>query len=146
MCCCLEPQLADDGVYLASESTFYRVLKAHNQHHRRGARPGTTPSHAADQLYRNERPTKCSGEHFLAPTLHGTWPEIGQRPKPLATSLGCPPSFARRTANRKITAPRKLSSRQEPFLASVGPGSSVCSLPSSSSLPIRGKLVFSVNC
>ena len=30
------PRLADDGVYLASESTFYRVLEAHDQHHRRG--------------------------------------------------------------------------------------------------------------
>ena len=30
------PRLADDGVYLASESTFYRVLKAHDQNHRRG--------------------------------------------------------------------------------------------------------------
>ncbi len=30
------PKLADEGVYLASESTFYRVLKAHGQGHRRG--------------------------------------------------------------------------------------------------------------
>jgi putative transposase len=30
------PRLADDGVYLTSESTFYRVLKAHDQGHRRG--------------------------------------------------------------------------------------------------------------
>jgi putative transposase len=30
------PQLADKGVYLASESTFYRVLKARDQGHRRG--------------------------------------------------------------------------------------------------------------
>jgi putative transposase len=30
------PRLADDGDYLASESTFYRVLKAHDQGHRRG--------------------------------------------------------------------------------------------------------------
>lgn len=30
------PRLADDGVYLASESTFYRVLKAHKQLHHRG--------------------------------------------------------------------------------------------------------------
>ena len=30
------PRLADNGVYLASESTFYRVLKAHDQGHRRG--------------------------------------------------------------------------------------------------------------
>ena len=30
------PKLADEGIYLASESTFYRVLKAANQHVRRG--------------------------------------------------------------------------------------------------------------
>ncbi len=30
------PRLADQGVYLASESSFYRVLRAHDQVHRRG--------------------------------------------------------------------------------------------------------------
>ncbi len=30
------PKLADEGIYLASESTFYRVLKAANQNARRG--------------------------------------------------------------------------------------------------------------
>ncbi|MCB5365039.1 transposase [Pusillimonas sp. CC-YST705] len=30
------PCLADQGVYLASESTFYRVLREHGQAHRRG--------------------------------------------------------------------------------------------------------------
>lgn len=34
------PKLADKGLYLASESTFYRVLKVEGQHHHRGhARP-----------------------------------------------------------------------------------------------------------
>ena len=34
------PKLADKGVYIASESTFYRVLKAANQqHHRQKAKP-----------------------------------------------------------------------------------------------------------
>ncbi len=34
------PKLADEGRYLASESTFYRVLKAHNQlHHRQKSKP-----------------------------------------------------------------------------------------------------------
>ena len=46
------PKLADEGIYLASESTFYRVMKAAGQSHRRGrtrapcARPLTT--HRAD--------------------------------------------------------------------------------------------------
>ena len=30
------PQLADKGIYIASESTFYRVLRKHNQVHYRG--------------------------------------------------------------------------------------------------------------
>lgn len=30
------PRLADDGLYVASESSFYRVLKAHDQQHERG--------------------------------------------------------------------------------------------------------------
>jgi putative transposase len=32
------PKLADEGVYLASESTFYRILKAAGQGQRRGRR------------------------------------------------------------------------------------------------------------
>jgi putative transposase len=37
------PRLADEGVYLASESSFYRVLRAADQHHRRGrAHPPST--------------------------------------------------------------------------------------------------------
>lgn len=30
------PRLADEGIYLASESTFYRVLRRHGEAHRRG--------------------------------------------------------------------------------------------------------------
>jgi transposase InsO family protein len=40
------PILADRGVYLASESTFYRILRRHNlQHHRgRSSKPVTRPA------------------------------------------------------------------------------------------------------
>jgi putative transposase len=42
------PKLADEGVYLASESTFYRLLKCYGQGHRRGRaqppRPRTPPT------------------------------------------------------------------------------------------------------
>ena len=60
------PRLADQGVYLASESTFYRVLRAHDlQHHRGRAKAPSTPrpptTHAADQL----RPGVVLG-HYLA--------------------------------------------------------------------------------
>ncbi|MBD2869284.1 helix-turn-helix domain-containing protein [Paenibacillus arenilitoris] len=45
------PALADEGIYIASESSFYRIMHKHNQQHHRGrskkrtARPLT--SHAA---------------------------------------------------------------------------------------------------
>ncbi|WP_346350490.1 helix-turn-helix domain-containing protein [Oceanimonas sp. AH20CE76] len=45
------PSLADKGIYLASESSFYRVLKKHQQQHHRGR---TKPRHkgmAATQSY-----------------------------------------------------------------------------------------------
>lgn len=53
------PQLADQGQYIASESTFYRVLKAANQLKHRGADKPATPRHkpralvatAPSQLY-----------------------------------------------------------------------------------------------
>jgi putative transposase len=54
------PSLADKGIYLASESTFYRVLREHNMQHHRG--------HASD---RNPRPlsTHCATE----PNQVWTW-------------------------------------------------------------------------
>jgi transposase InsO family protein len=47
------PRLADQGIYIASESTFYRVLRDHDaQHHRGRAKapraPTPPPSHTAD--------------------------------------------------------------------------------------------------
>src|SRR5699024_11019914 len=45
------PRLADEGIYLASESTFYRIMHKHQQQHHRGrsTRPSTKPvtSHSA---------------------------------------------------------------------------------------------------
>jgi putative transposase len=45
------PRLADQGRYLASEATFYRVLKAANQQHRRG-RSHAPHKHAAPTTHR----------------------------------------------------------------------------------------------
>ncbi len=44
------PKLADKGIYLASESSFYRVLHAHNQVHHRG-RHRTREKHSAPTSY-----------------------------------------------------------------------------------------------
>ncbi|OLQ75587.1 transposase [Photobacterium proteolyticum] len=51
------PRLADDNVYLASESTFYRVLKAHNQLHHRG-RSQTPRKVKAPTSYTAEKPNQ----------------------------------------------------------------------------------------
>lgn len=40
------PKLADQGIYLASESSFYRILHAANQLHRRGRAKAPQPSRA----------------------------------------------------------------------------------------------------
>ena len=53
------PRLADQGIYLACESTFYRVLKEHGQLHHRGrsraprkvARPTTYAASAPNQVW-----------------------------------------------------------------------------------------------
>lgn len=69
------PQLADQGRYLASESTFYRVLKAANQlTHRRSERPAQTRhkpralcATAPNQLYSWDityLPTAIRGQYF----------------------------------------------------------------------------------
>lgn len=69
------PQLADQGRYIASESTFYRVLKAADQlTHRRSERPAQTRSKpravcatAPNQLYSWDityLPTTIRGQYF----------------------------------------------------------------------------------
>ena len=68
------PMLADEGVYLASESTFARVLRAHGQSRHRGrarapqaVRPLTTHIATAPQQ------VWCWDMTFLAATVLGRW-------------------------------------------------------------------------
>ena len=69
------PRLADRGQYLASESTFYRVLRAENQCQHRGAERATQKRHkpralcatAPDQLFSWDityLPTQVKGIYF----------------------------------------------------------------------------------
>ena len=56
------PQLADNGQYVASESSFYRVLKANNQLEHRGKdqpkrKPAKPSSYTAD--YTRKHPIRC---------------------------------------------------------------------------------------
>ena len=68
------PMLADEGVYLASESTFARVLKAHGQHAHRGrakvprkGRPPTTHIATAP------RQVWCWDMTYLPAVVLGRW-------------------------------------------------------------------------
>ena len=69
------PRLADRGPYLASESTFYRVLRAENQCQHRGAerpaqkrhKPRALCATAANQLFSGDityLPTQVKGSYF----------------------------------------------------------------------------------
>ena len=69
------PRLADRGQYLASESTFYRVLRAENQCQHRGAerpaqkrhKPRALCATAANQLFSGDityLPTQVKGSYF----------------------------------------------------------------------------------
>jgi hypothetical protein len=42
------PALADEGIYIASESSFHRVLRAHGQMNRRGRAQPPRTAHSAD--------------------------------------------------------------------------------------------------
>jgi hypothetical protein len=68
------PMLADEGVYIASESSFHRVLRAAGQHRHRGRakapqrrRPPTTHvAHAPNQLW-------CWDVTYLPSRVAGLW-------------------------------------------------------------------------
>jgi len=68
------PALADQGLYIGSESSFYRVLHAHGQVHRRGrARPPQEPR-AAPRLRAAEANQVLSWDiTYLPTTVRGIW-------------------------------------------------------------------------
>ena len=65
------PRLADQGVYVASESTFYRVLKAANQQHGRGR--ARRPSRRVVTTHRADGPNQlwCWDITWLPTTVKG---------------------------------------------------------------------------
>ena len=65
------PKLADEGVYLASESTFYRVLKAANQNARRGR--AKAPKRRVLTTHRADAPNQvwCWDITWLPSTVKG---------------------------------------------------------------------------
>jgi hypothetical protein len=86
------PVLADEGVYIASGSSFHRLLRALGQMNRRGrarpprrSRPPTTHSQPGPLL--RERRLLCP---VRSPVIRWDCPEIGgiRPPSPIAGMLG----------------------------------------------------------
>jgi hypothetical protein len=59
------PMLADEGVYLASESSFSRVLRAHGQNRHRGRAKGAQGRSTADDAHRDGAETGVVLGHDL---------------------------------------------------------------------------------
>lgn len=64
-------RLADKGIYLASESTFYRILRRSGEVHRRGASDTAAEGGSPNDLYGG--PTRY-GHHLAA--LSGAGPLV----------------------------------------------------------------------
>jgi putative transposase len=68
------PALADEGVYLASEASFHRVLRAHGQANRRGrARPPRSSGPPRTHVATGPRQVWCWDVTFLPAQVQGRW-------------------------------------------------------------------------
>jgi putative transposase len=68
------PGLADEGIYLASESSFYRVLRAHGQvNHRGRAQPPRTSRPPTTHIATGPTEVWCWDLTFLPAQIQGRW-------------------------------------------------------------------------
>jgi putative transposase len=68
------PTLADEGIYIASESSFYRVLRAHGQMNRRGrAQPPRTSRPPTTHIATGPAEVWCWDVTFLPAQIQGRW-------------------------------------------------------------------------
>jgi putative transposase len=68
------PALADEGIYLASESSFHRVLRAHGQMNRRGrAQPPRTSRPPTTHIATGPAQVWCWDVTFLPAQIQGRW-------------------------------------------------------------------------
>ena len=65
------PVLADEGVYKASESTFYRILHAHDAQHHRGRAQRRTRREPASHVARASNEVWCWDVTYLPSTVRG---------------------------------------------------------------------------
>jgi transposase InsO family protein len=68
------PALADEGIYIASESSFYRVLRAHGQMNRRGrAQPPRVSRPPTTHIATGPAEVWCWDLTFLPAQIQGRW-------------------------------------------------------------------------
>jgi putative transposase len=68
------PALADEGIYIASESSFHRVLRAQGQMHRRGrTRPPRTSRPPTTHIATGPAEVWCWDVTFLPAQVQGRW-------------------------------------------------------------------------
>lgn len=68
------PELADEGIYLASEASFHRVLRAHGQLNRRGrAQPPRQSGPPRTHVATRPGEVWCWDVTFLPAQVHGRW-------------------------------------------------------------------------
>jgi len=68
------PTLADEGIYIASESSFHRVLRAHGQMNRRGrAQPPRTSRPPTTHIATRPGDIWCWDVTFLPAQIQGRW-------------------------------------------------------------------------
>jgi len=68
------PTLADEGIYIASESSFHRVLRAHGQMNRRGrAQPPRTSRPPTTHIASRPGEVWCWDVTFLPAQVQGRW-------------------------------------------------------------------------
>jgi putative transposase len=68
------PALADEGIYIASESSFHRVLRAHGQMNRRGrAQPPRTSRPPTTHIATRPGDAWCWDVTFLPAQIQGRW-------------------------------------------------------------------------
>ena len=68
------PALADEGIYIASESSFHRVLRAQGQMHRRGrAQPPRTSRPPTTHIATGPAEVWCWDVTFLPAQIQGRW-------------------------------------------------------------------------
>jgi hypothetical protein len=144
------PALADDGIYIASESSFHRVLRAQGQMNRRGrAQPPRTSRPPTTHIAIRSAEVWCWDVTFLPAQIQGRWfylylildlysrKIVGSRPKALPTLT--PRGSGRFGLCNGITTGTAIAASATSPRHSVMPGRiALCSRPAMRFIKMRG--------